>query len=286
MSTSRRGAGLGAAVDAWVAQTGGELEEMRMMNQLWTAPRDVAAREQMRRHIDAAERDVAVVEEQTRQIQDYIRGGQMQHLRMKNLASRAAAQAARIDSIRGHLPPAIAETFDALLVAPPTPPAAATAATPAATGTPGARTPVAETPPETPPPRTGSRAFPLVAMVTEDELDAAPQYVKGRLTLKKIEDVVEKLNAFVVEKYTLLKQSKRDLNGEERKRWEAFHESECPEAKGETFVTDAEIKKLSSVKLNPTANQAINVLRHIGALKEVRGRNKVRIFIIREPGSH
>lgn len=282
-----RGAGFGACVDAWVADTNLQLSKIRTMTQLRTAPRNVDAREKMSPYIEAVEQLVSVAQEQTRQIHDHVRSGQMQRLRMKRLAARAAQYEARIHAIRARIPPEFAETFEAMLAAPPTPPASTSAAAPpghepASPAPPSA--PATPSPPRTPPPpRTGSLEFPLVAMVTEEELDDAPQYVKGRLTLKKIEDVVEKLNEFIIGKYTVVRKGRRGVAGEEKKKWEAFHDMQCPEGEGETYITDAEIKKLSSIKLNPTVTQAINVLRHIGAIKEVRGKNKIRIFIVRDP---
>lgn len=126
--------------------------------------------------------------------------------------------------------------------------------------------------------------FPEVEFVTAKQLKSAPQYVKGRLTVDKITPVVERLNSFLRTKYTILRKNRRDLRTDaERDMAHMFQESECPETEDKEFVTDLELKKLSDFKMDATARSAINVLRHVGSLKEVRGKNKARIFIVRGP---
>ncbi len=86
----------------------------------------------------------------------------------------------------------------------------------------------------------------------------------------------------MVVKYSLLKKKHRELKAGDVDKWQAFQDSECAETKGQKFVTDGELKDFGDFKMDPTARSVINVLRHIGALKEVRGKNKTRIFIVKE----
>lgn len=104
--------------------------------------------------------------------------------------------------------------------------------------------------------------------------------MKGRLTVPKIEVVVASLNGVAKAKYGLLNRPYRELNSEEITTYQDFRESECAETKGKLFLTDGEIKGFGKVRMDATAKSVINILRHVGSLKEVRGKNKSRIFII------
>lgn len=122
--------------------------------------------------------------------------------------------------------------------------------------------------------------IPVICSVSEAELAAAPQYVKGRLTCVKIDNVVEKLNAIAASKYELLAKPYRDLNSNEITNVQDFQANDCDETKGKQYLTDSEIKGFGAFRLDATAKSVINVLRHVGSLKEVRGKNRARIFII------
>lgn len=121
---------------------------------------------------------------------------------------------------------------------------------------------------------------PVVRPVSSSELSSAPQYVKGRLTLEKIETVVAKLTEIAQAKYKLLRRPYRDLNSGEITQVQAFRENECTETAEKKFITDYEIKGFGEYRMDATVKSVINVLRHVGSLKEVRGKNKVRIYII------
>lgn len=125
-----------------------------------------------------------------------------------------------------------------------------------------------------------SSDIPVISSVSQEELDAAPQYVKGRLTVEKIERVVESLNKIASAKYEILGKPYRDLNTIDKNTYQDFQESECDETGGKQFLTDAEIKGFGKLRLDATAKSVINVLRHVGALKHVRGKNNVTILII------
>lgn len=122
--------------------------------------------------------------------------------------------------------------------------------------------------------------IPVITSVSQEELDAAPQYVKGRLTVEKIERVVDSLNKIAAAKYKILAKSYRDLNTVDKNIYQDFQENECKETAGKQFLTDAEIKGFGEFRLDATAKSVINVLRHVGALKHVRGKNNVTILII------
>lgn len=121
---------------------------------------------------------------------------------------------------------------------------------------------------------------PIVRAATSQELADAPQYVKGRLTLEKVEAVAKKLTEIAERKYALLARPKGTLSTTDHNVCDDFREAECDETDGMKFLTDAEIKGFGKYRLDSTAKSVINVLRHIGSLKEIRGKNRCRVFII------
>lgn len=126
-------------------------------------------------------------------------------------------------------------------------------------------------------------AVPEIRLVSESELAQAPQYVKGRLTTDRIAGVVAILNEVLGSKYRLLARPPRTLGTDEITRCQEFMsvEAECTELGGRPFFTDADIKS-EGRSMDSTTKSVINVLRHVGAMKELRGKDKLRIFVVNE----
>jgi hypothetical protein len=127
----------------------------------------------------------------------------------------------------------------------------------------------------------GAPGVPLIRNITEAELQDAPQYVKGRMTIARMATVVAALNKVVCAKYSLLSKPLRSLNSQEVNRWHEVTsiETDCIELDGRKFFTDADLRH-EGVSLDSAAKSVINLLRHFSVLKEVRGKNRVRIFIV------
>lgn len=117
---------------------------------------------------------------------------------------------------------------------------------------------------------------------TEQELAKAPQYVKGRLTIESLNKVAQKLSEIATSKYDLLRKPNSALNPAELSHCQAFREAFCDETTGKKFITDSEIKGFGEYRIDSTVKTAINVLRHVGSLKEIHGSNRTRILIINE----
>jgi hypothetical protein len=123
--------------------------------------------------------------------------------------------------------------------------------------------------------------FPVIRGVMPHELEAAPQYVKGRLTVERVNSVVATLDKVISGKYSLLNRPLRSLSSQDAARWHEITaaESNCPEVEGRPFFTDADIRS-EGVAMDSTLKSAINILRHVSILKELRGKNRVRVFVI------
>lgn len=122
----------------------------------------------------------------------------------------------------------------------------------------------------------------VVRPVSKDELDAAPQYVRGRMTVDKIAAVATRLSEIATAKYTLIRRPNSSLTPAELSQCMEFQQSDCDEAVGHRVLTDNDIKGFGNYRIDSTVKTAINIMRHVGILKEVRGKNNVRILIINE----
>ena len=122
---------------------------------------------------------------------------------------------------------------------------------------------------------TKARKPPTIAYVTEPELQSAPQYMRSRLTLEKLNGAVRELQQLLNAKYALLSvpsSQLKTLSEADRKRFSAFKELETEQTRGAFFFV-SEIDLKSSQTLNQgsgTGKNIIAVLRHCTRFKEFK----------------
>lgn len=124
--------------------------------------------------------------------------------------------------------------------------------------------------------------MPTIENVTAEELAASPAYVKGRLTVERTGRVVFSLNRVLTEKYTFIARSPRNQSVADVTRRQDMQtvEEELGDAIcGRAFFTDADMKQ-EGVGLDSMTKSVLNLLRHVLALKEVRSKTKLRVFIL------
>lgn len=130
------------------------------------------------------------------------------------------------------------------------------------------------------PTKKSSSAEVVVRPVSEVELNAAPQYVRGRMTVTKINTVASRLSEIASAKYSLMRRPNSTLLPADLCLCQDFQQATCDETVGHNFLTEGEIKGFGKYRIDATVKSAINILRHIGSLKEIRGKNSVRILLI------
>lgn len=282
MSTEKMGDILNVSVN----RINAEVACQRRAMELRTMPLDRSTRELMQPQLDSALTLFELLDKHSKSLQNFLSREEALNARILRVRARSLNQARRIVAIREQLPEHLSTALDEMLVQ-----REAAIERELANNVEQPHTgsePVIETSAEPqlelkpqPDPEPVCE-FPQLARVTDSELADCPQYVKGRLTVDKIARVVNKFNEFVCTKYVIADRTLRECRaGPDRERWQAFKDSECPETEGETFVTDLELRAFSDFKMDATARQTINVLRHIGRIKEVRGKKKARCFILK-----
>lgn len=124
-------------------------------------------------------------------------------------------------------------------------------------------------------------AMATIRSITQADLDCAPSYVRGRLTVERSRSVVTALNKVISSKYEFLSRNAKTLSSDDvtlRQDMQAVEE-DCSEISGRLFFTDADCKHYD-VRFDAITKSVVNMLRHISVLKEVRGKNKIRVFIV------
>lgn len=264
----------GDALNRWEAHISEEVESHKRALEFRTMPLDTRTRGQMQPHLELVVREIEYLEAERDKLRTYLDREAALQVRIATVRSVAITQAKRIALIRARLPENIAKALDDALA---DPKAALAASEPEPEPVPEPIPEVVEEEEEMPP-----CDYPQIRRVNDSALKECPQYVKGRLTVERIAVVVDKMNEFIREKYSIASiSSNRKLRGADRDRWAIYKENETKETEGTTFITDGELRTYSTFKMDATARSTINVLRHLGSIKEVRGKNKARYFIIK-----
>ncbi|KGL92196.1 Spindle and kinetochore-associated protein 1, partial [Charadrius vociferus] len=116
-------------------------------------------------------------------------------------------------------------------------------------------------------------------LITTEEFESVPAYMKGRLTYDQINAVVQEINKAVVSKYKILHQPLKSMNAAVRNLYHRFLEEETKDTKGEFFIVEADIKEFTQLKVDKRFHSILNILRHCQRVREVRGSRLVRYII-------
>jgi len=135
--------------------------------------------------------------------------------------------------------------------------------------------PAAPQQPEAPHRRGGklSRQPPVLAYVREDELASAPQYMRSRLGVEKLNSAVGEIQRMLNEKYALLStppSQLRALSEAGRKQHASYKEAETEQTKGLFFLSEADLRTSNQLKQDATGKNVFAVLRHVGRLREFK----------------
>jgi len=115
-----------------------------------------------------------------------------------------------------------------------------------------------------------SRQIPLISHMDEELLKTVGRYMKGRLTTKTINEVIDKINTAIQRKYQLMRKAKKQLNPTEKKCVLAFKDQETNATKGCYFCTADDLKEFAQYKVINTSVAIFTVLRHCQLIKEIR----------------
>ena len=123
-----------------------------------------------------------------------------------------------------------------------------------------------------------------IPSVSSTEFKSIPQYIMGRMGLEKLNSSITELNQLISDKYALMKIPQPKMNKMQREIYYEHKELGTAETKGRTYVTEKDLKTKtgwteSKFKFDAVGRNVINVLRHLGRIKEVRGGGHTRIVL-------
>ncbi|XP_072050449.1 SKA complex subunit 1-like [Amphiura filiformis] len=121
---------------------------------------------------------------------------------------------------------------------------------------------------------------PQMEILTIDEFNSVPKYMKGRLSYNIINSMVDGINLTLTTKYDLMHKVPSKLTEAKRKKYHKFKEQENKNTKGVFFFIDDDFKNYSKLKYDNTARSIITILRHVGRLREIRGGGVTRFAVI------
>eukprot|EP00727_Mastigamoeba_balamuthi_P001195 m51a1_g11072 putative spindle and kinetochore-associated protein 1 (267) ;mRNA; r:556844-557644 len=110
---------------------------------------------------------------------------------------------------------------------------------------------------------------PSIALVTPEELEAVPKYMRGRLTADKVNDVIGELHKALADKARLCAASKAKLTDQELDRVQLYKdvEAEVGRDAAQAVVAESDVKQ--QVRALNVDKMLSSTLRHLGRMKEV-----------------
>ncbi|CAL2029247.1 hypothetical protein CAEBREN_04825 [Caenorhabditis brenneri] len=113
----------------------------------------------------------------------------------------------------------------------------------------------------------------FVAQVSDQEFKTIPKYQLGRLTRDNLNEIVQKMDEFLMKKNQIFGKSNKQLTRIDRELLDNWKELEL-KARGRLqttlFFVEADIRPLLQERLRPTFSKAIPCLRHIRRIREER----------------
>mmetsp|Transcript_1151 Transcript_1151/g.2357 ORF Transcript_1151/g.2357 Transcript_1151/m.2357 type:complete len:265 (-) Transcript_1151:30-824(-) len=109
--------------------------------------------------------------------------------------------------------------------------------------------------------------------IDEAELDGVSSYMKGRLTVDKMNAALDELAGHAEANAELVHAAKRNkTSGVDRKHamWLLTHIAKHPSVAGTYFALDSDLKTGNALKTDKTSKSILTVLRHLRRIKEVR----------------
>nr|XP_034956554.1 spindle and kinetochore-associated protein 1 isoform X2 [Zootoca vivipara] len=124
-----------------------------------------------------------------------------------------------------------------------------------------------------------SRCIKQASLLTEEEFESIPAYMRGRLTYNQVNAVLQEINKAVVSKYKIMNQPPKTMSGAVRNLFFRFKEEETKNTKGHFFIVEADVEEFTQLKADKRFHSILTILRHCQRLREIRGSRLVRYAI-------
>ena len=109
--------------------------------------------------------------------------------------------------------------------------------------------------------------------VSQDEFDSVSSYMRGRLSVDKVNAALDELANHADANAVLVTAARKHrTTGYDRKHamWLLSNVANHPSVKGSFFILESDLKSGQHLKLDKTSKSILTILRHLGRIKEVR----------------
>lgn len=120
--------------------------------------------------------------------------------------------------------------------------------------------------------------IPALAPVSKEELSGCPSYIRGRITVQKVNAAIDEILSVVQEKYRILSLPTSKMGAATRTKHQVYSDQQ-KEAGDSVFFTDDEIKASQHVKFDATGKAILATLQSLGRLKIDGGRVKKYVLL-------
>jgi len=116
---------------------------------------------------------------------------------------------------------------------------------------------------------------PAIQYITVNEFESTPKYMKGRLTLDKLNAAIDEMQKLLQAKYKILSMAPAKMVDKTLKKYKQYKEAETSETKGLHFLTDADMQESATLRQgDATGKGVVGVLRHLHRIKDLGGTTK------------
>lgn len=228
--------------------------------------------------LSAVDTAVKAMELQIQQIRDRLREEREAIPKAKKLIEASLRQQKKLQKMSVHVPPLMPERVTAMNHAPNT--RGCDLESEMCNIDTGIRALNIDENPPIPPKEKKGRGAPPSWYITPEELDSLSSYMRGRLTLEKVNAAINDMSIYAEANAQLVTAPRKKLAEKDLDKALELREIASTEGvKGKHFFLEADIKG-PSLKLDNTGKGILTVLRHLGRITETRiGHHRVIILL-------
>jgi hypothetical protein len=129
------------------------------------------------------------------------------------------------------------------------------------------------------PKRRAKNGPPPLAPLTSEEFEAVPSYIRGRLTLERVNAAVKELEELLASKYEVLAMPMARMNEKTLAAFKSFKNQETNETRGVFFFSDLDLPLTKHVKPDASGRALLTLLRTVGRIRNARGSAPTRYIV-------
>ncbi|XGW04501.1 hypothetical protein V3C99_015578 [Haemonchus contortus] len=118
----------------------------------------------------------------------------------------------------------------------------------------------------------------IICPVTSAEFELIPKYMRGRMALSELNDIVGKLDEFLTMKRNLLNTSFKKLSMKDKDQVSKWREQEPAPITGQLYCQEVDVKPFMKDRSKALFRTAMPCLRHVRRVREVRVKGKVYLL--------